>query len=150
MEFSEVNDQYILRDHCEYDEEVHDYLFVGEYEKLNNLDGIEDRKQRYKRRDEERAERRRKEEEENTRRRSAGELEPVQDSNTRLRSSWISSLINRYSDSDLDGSVSQLYSEIVNSININTQLGESPYGTYTGGTYTINDEPTPEPSEPEL
>jgi hypothetical protein len=150
MEFSEVNNQYILRDHCTYDEEVHDYLFIGEYEKLNNLDGIEERKQRYKRRDEERAERRRKEEEENTRRRSAGELEPVQDSNTRLRSSWISSLINRYSDSDLDGSVSQLYSEIVNSININTQLGESPYGTYTGGTYTINDEPTPEPSEPEL
>jgi hypothetical protein len=147
MEFSEVNDQYILRDHCEYDEEVHDYLFVGEYEKLNNLDGIEERKQRYKRRDEERAERRRKEEEENTRRRSAGELEPVQDSNTRLRSSWISSLINRYSDSDLDGSVSQLYSEIVNSIT--PELGESPWGTYTGGTYTINDEPTPEPS-PEL
>jgi hypothetical protein len=150
LEFSEVNDQYILRDHCTYDEEVHDYLFIGEYEKLNNLDGIEERKQRYKRRDEERAERRRREEEENTRRRSAGELEPVQDGIAGVRSSWISSLINRYSDSDLDGSVSQLYSEIVNSINTGTQLGESPYGTYTGGTYTINDEPTPEPSEPEL
>ena len=147
MEFSEVNDQYILRDHCEYDEEVHDYLFVGEYEKLNNLDGIEDRKQRYKRRDEERAERRRREEEVMRSRRDSVEDVPSTDdtSNGSISSSWLSSLMGRYSNTlDGEATINQLYDEVINRINSNNQLGQSPYYGYTA---TQNPTPEPEPEQ---
>jgi hypothetical protein len=153
MEFSEVNDQYILRDHCEYDEEVHDYLFVGEYEKLNNLDGIEDRKQRYKRRDEERAERRRREEEvmrsrrdsvaDGSRRDSVANGPATDDTSNGIRSSsWLSSLMGRYNTLDSEDTIHQLYDEVINRINSGNQPGQSPYW------YTATENSTPEP-EPE-
>ena len=120
MEFSEVNNQYILRDHCEYDEEVHDYLFIGDYVNLNNTSAIEERKQRYKRRDEERAERARRDNEERAERVRRRET-------TEPSSSWISSLIGRYSGMDVDnGTLTQLYDEVINSLNASTQLGLRP------------------------
>lgn len=42
VEWSEINDQYILRKDCRYDEEINDFLFIGEYEKLNDKDRIEE------------------------------------------------------------------------------------------------------------
>lgn len=145
LEFSEVNNQYILRDHCTYDEEVHDYLFVGEYEKLNNLKAIEERKQRYKRRDEERAERRRREEEVMRSRRENSETA------TETSPSWLSSLIGRYSGVNVDnGTLTQLYDEVINSINTGTQIGRNPNESVSRGYYEYTDtqNPTPEP-EPE-
>ena len=136
LEFSEVNNQYILRDHCTYDEEVHDYLFVGEYEKLNNLEAIEERKQRYKRRDEERAERRRREEEVMRSRRENSET------TTETSPSWLSSLIGRYSGVNVDnGTLTQLYDEVISSINDSSSRG------YYGYTATQNPTPEPEPEQ---
>jgi len=135
-----------LRDHCTYDEEVHDYLFIGEYEKLNNLDGIEERKIRYKRRDEERAERRRREEEVmRSRRDSVADVPSTDDtSNGSRSSSWLSSLMGRYSGDTLDSeaTIHQLYDEVINRINSGNQPGQSPYW------YTATENSTPEP-EPE-
>ena len=142
MEWSEVNNQYILRENCEYNEEAHDYLFVGEYEKLNNLTDIEERKQRYKRRDEERAERNRRDTEERSRRSE----QPASESYSTPTSNWISSLIGRYSGLSYnglgleDGTLTQLYDEVITSLNSGTQLGRNPDSLV---------EPTPEP-EPEL
>jgi hypothetical protein len=122
--------------HCTYDEEVHDYLFVGEYEKLNNLEAIEERKQRYKRRDEERAERRRREEEVMRSRRENSET------TTETSPSWLSSLIGRYSGVNVDnGTLTQLYDEVISSINDSSSRG------YYGYTATQNPTPEPEPEQ---
>ncbi len=48
--WSEVNDQYILNSHCEYDQEIQDVVFAGEYAHLNNTQRIEDRRNYYKER----------------------------------------------------------------------------------------------------
>ena len=42
VNWSEVNDQYILCKDSRYDEEINDHLFIGEYENLNNSERIEE------------------------------------------------------------------------------------------------------------
>ena len=40
--YSDVNETYILKKDCQYDNEIGNYIFVGEYEHLNNKEKIED------------------------------------------------------------------------------------------------------------
>jgi hypothetical protein len=42
--WSDINDQYILKDDCKYDDELGDYIFIEEHENLNNVERIEERK----------------------------------------------------------------------------------------------------------
>ena len=42
--WSDVNDQYILNRDCKYDEGLDDSVFIGEYENLNSVERIEERK----------------------------------------------------------------------------------------------------------
>jgi hypothetical protein len=48
--WSDVNDQYILNRDCRYDEEVDDSVFIGEYENLNSVERIEERKKQLSKR----------------------------------------------------------------------------------------------------
>lgn len=63
VSYSEIHDEYILRDDATYDNELSDYIFNEEKSSNNDAERIERRREEIKRRNEERAARRAKQEE---------------------------------------------------------------------------------------
>jgi hypothetical protein len=49
--YSEIHDQYILSEHSEWNEDIRDYIFTGDYEHLNDKSSIEERIKNNKERD---------------------------------------------------------------------------------------------------
>jgi 23S rRNA maturation mini-RNase III len=97
VNYSEINDQYILRRDARYDEEINEYLFNEENDKFNNIEKISERKEYLRKRREKMVKK---------------------DS----QSSWIESLIGY---SDLTGdNINELYQRITRVSRDNSLQGE--------------------------
>jgi hypothetical protein len=42
--YSEINDQYILEKDCKFDEDIEEYIFIEEYDKFNNIERINEKR----------------------------------------------------------------------------------------------------------
>jgi 23S rRNA maturation mini-RNase III len=97
VNYSEINDQYILRRDARYDEEINEYLFNEENDKFNNIEKISERKEYLRKR-----------------------REKMVKKNS--QSSWIESLIGY---SDLTGdNINELYQRITRVSRDNSLQGE--------------------------
>ena len=144
MSYSEIHDEYILRDDATYDDELSDYIFCEEKSSNNDSERIERRREEIKHRNEERAARRAKQAEReaeieaerarlNAERVAAGE-EPTP------TSSSLEQILSQYSDY-LDLDTSGIFDMIRRSVP-SRRSRRSPQPTEESTTPT---EQTPEP-----
>jgi hypothetical protein len=104
VNYSEIHDQYILCRHARYDEEIGEYLFNEEYDRFNNTERINERREYLKKRREEM------------------EKRNSQPRRKKSNSSWIESLIGN---SDLtEDTINEVYQRI-------TQQTGIPQGYFT-------------------
>lgn len=140
VRYSDINDEYILHNDCNYDEELGDYIFNEENDKQNNAERIQERKDYLRKRREEMEKR---------------ESQPRRKKST---SSWIESIVGNYSGGLDENTINEVYQRITESTGIpqgyfqyqyNDYLDTLNSGVQMGRDPQLenNSEPQPEPAE---
>ena len=134
VRYSDINDEYILHNDCNYDEELGDYIFNEENDKHNNAERIQERKDYLKKRREEM------------------EKKESQPRKKRSSSSWIESIVNSYGGGLSEDTINEVYQRITEQSGIPQGYFSLDYAnTVARENYTVapqDEEPVPVP-EPE-
>jgi hypothetical protein len=115
--YSEIHDQYILCRDARYDEEIGEYLFSDEYDKFNNTEKINERREYLRKRREEMEKR---------------ESQPRRKKST---SSWIESLVGSYSGSGLNENI---INDVYQRITENSGIPQGYFGMYNEYIDSVN------------